>query len=97
MAEAPMGNYHVDIWAEPPEYVCLLCLPTEAFRGTVEAVTQHLATVHETEAVPTAVIESLLAYRATVMSEGAPGAQSTAAADVSGNPGATPTEETPHA
>ena len=63
MADDSPSTYHVDIWSEPPTYVCQLCIPADAFRGTVAEVTQHLTEVHQADAIPTPQIEVLLAMR----------------------------------
>jgi hypothetical protein len=64
MADEPIPTYHVDIWTPTPSYVCQLCVPAEAFRGTVDEVTQHLQDVHQAEAIPTPQMDKLLALRA---------------------------------
>jgi hypothetical protein len=63
MADASTWTYHVDIWTDPPTYVCQLCVPAEACRGTVVEVTQHLQDVHQAAAIPSPSMDALLALR----------------------------------
>src|SRR5262245_61567447 len=60
----PRPTYHVSIWdPDGPGYVCLLCPPgTPHF--TLEAIKEHMPTVHECDAVPTETIPMLLNLRA---------------------------------
>lgn len=54
MADA---TYHVQIWGETPEY---LCLPCGAGDMTLASVTTHLQEVHQLDAVPTVAVAHLL-------------------------------------
>ena len=54
MADA---TYHVVVWAEMPHYVCLLC---SADGMTIEAVREHLSTIHQADAIPTVGMAHLL-------------------------------------
>jgi hypothetical protein len=101
MADAPppAPTYHVYIWTEPmdgpPDYVCLLCVPpTEAYRGTLEQVTAHLQTVHQADAIPTPMMDQMLAQRAEVAAAAAATATS-AESPAPQEPSPTPPPEDP--
>jgi len=92
---APQPTYHIDIWADPPAYVCQLCVPATTFRGTVPEVTQHLQDVHQADAIPTAHIEALLTLRREADARRA-GASPAEAAEIARTKPPSPTEEPPH-
>ena len=66
MAEPLSYNCHIVMWNLPPQYVCMLCLPTDTILP-YDALVTHLADVHHTTPVPTPITAPYLQNLATRM------------------------------
>lgn len=64
MAEPIPYNCHLVMWTLPPQYVCVLCLPTETILP-YDALVTHLAEVHQTTPIPSPVTAPYLSDLST--------------------------------